>query len=65
MTATWVPAPQTKEHALHDQLVMGHIERFYDDGPCYAWFGDQRLGAFETDSAARAAVERAMMMHFS
>lgn len=51
-----------KEHALYDQLVLGHIERFYDEGPCYAWFGSTRLGPFETDTAARKAVENAALL---
>jgi hypothetical protein len=53
----WTPAPQTAEHVLLDQLVVGRVERFFDDGPCYAWLGDKRLGAFTTDTAAREAIE--------
>lgn len=53
---SWVPALGTPDHILYDQLVLGRIERFYEDGPCYAWLGDKRLGAFETDEAAREAV---------
>ena len=52
----WAPYPQTNDHALYDVLVIGRVERFHDDGPCYAWAGDVRLGAFETDEAARKAV---------
>lgn len=52
----WTPAPGTREHILFDQLVLGRVERFCEDGPCYAWAGDQRLGAFENDTAAREAV---------
>ncbi len=56
----WVPRPASADHALCDALVVGTVERFFDDGPCYAWAGDRRLGAFATDSAARAAVEAAI-----
>lgn len=53
---TWVPVAGTPEHILFDELVLGRVERFYEDGPCYAWVGDLRLGAFETDTAAREAI---------
>jgi hypothetical protein len=53
---SWVPALGTPDHVLFDQLVLGRIERFCDDGPCYAWVGDRRLGAYENDTAARTAV---------
>lgn len=51
-----MPASGTPEHSLFDQLVLGRVERFDDDGPCYAWVSGKRLGAFETDTAAREAV---------
>lgn len=53
---SWVPAVGTDDHILCDQLMLGRVERFYEDGPCYAWIGDRRLGAFETDTSAREAV---------
>lgn len=52
----WCPVAASCDHALYDELVLGHIERFDDDGPCYAYLGDERLGAFKTDKAAREAV---------
>lgn len=52
----WTPGLGTPDHILFDQLVLGRVERFYEDGPCYAWVGDRRLGAFENDTAAREAV---------
>lgn len=53
---TWCPVAASANHALYDELVLGHVERFFDDGPCYAYLGDKRLGAFTTDTAAREAV---------
>lgn len=53
---TWKPAHATPDHILYDELVLGHIERLSEDGSCYAWVGDKRLGAFATDTAAREAV---------
>ena len=52
----WIPGLGTSDHVLFDQLVLGHVERFCDDGPCYAWASGKRLGAFENDTAAREAV---------
>lgn len=57
----WQPSNRaTADHALYDQLVVGHIERFDDDGPTYAYCCGQRLGPFTTDEAARAAVIEAL-----
>lgn len=58
----WQPslANTTKDHVLFDELVVGHIERFDDDGPTYAYCCGERLGAFKTDAAAREAVIEAL-----
>jgi hypothetical protein len=53
---TWIPRAASPDHVLYDELVLGHIERFFDDGPCYAWVGDVRIGPFTTDASAREAV---------
>lgn len=53
---TWQPRQASGDHILYDELVFGRVERFFDDGPCYAWVGDVRLGPFTTDTAAREAV---------
>lgn len=52
----WLPRAASADHVLCDELVLGRVERFTDDGPCYAWLGDKRLGPFTTDTAAREAV---------
>jgi hypothetical protein len=52
----WVPRLASAEHVLYDELVLGHVERLTDDGPCYAWIGETRLGPFTSDTAAREAV---------
>jgi len=52
----WTSALGTPDHIVFDQLVLGRVERFHEDGPCYAWVGNQRLGAFSNDTAAREAV---------
>lgn len=58
--AVWLPYPSS-DHALYDVLVVGRIQRFYDDGPCYAEAMGRRLGgAFSLDSVARGRVERAL-----
>ena len=48
-----------------DNVCLGLIVRYYENGPTYAWwhraYGDiTRFGARSTDQAARAAVERAI-----
>lgn len=53
---SWVPSVGTADHILFDQLVLGRVERFDEDGPCYAWLGDRRIGAFKTDLSAREAI---------
>jgi len=61
--AVWLPYPSS-DHALYDVLVVGRIQRFQDDGPCYAEALGQRLGgAFSLDSVARGRVERAIAPH--
>jgi hypothetical protein len=52
----WVPRLASADHILYDELVLGRVERLTDDGPCYAWIGETRLGPFSTDTAAREAV---------
>lgn len=53
----WVPVPMEEGQILHDLLVVGSVQRFCEDGPCYATVGDRRLGAMSTDTSAREAVE--------
>lgn len=38
-------------------ILIGQVKRFYDDAPTYAWAHGNRLGAYESDATARAAVE--------
>jgi len=41
--------------------TLGSVVRYYDDAPTYAWAGDHaRLGAFQDDASAKAAVEAAV-----
>lgn len=51
----WLPYPSGD--ALCDMLVVGRINRFFDDAPTYAEALCKRLGAISTDTAAREAVE--------
>lgn len=51
------------EVPLLDVLALGRVVRFQDDGSCYAWAMGERLGAFETDSAARDAVAAHVRAH--
>jgi hypothetical protein len=48
-----------------DNVCLGVIVRYYDDGSTYAWWrpafgGATRIGACSSDQVARAAVERAL-----
>jgi hypothetical protein len=39
-----------------DGALWGEVIRFYDDAPTYAYAGGERIGAIESDDAARKAV---------
>lgn len=48
-----------EELADEHGIVVGSVQKFFDDGPSYAWAHGNRLGAYETHDAAKAAVEAA------
>ncbi len=58
----WEKIVDTEEDVFKERYVdqfgieVGWVCRFYDDAPTYAWAHGRRLGAFESDDAAKAAV---------
>jgi hypothetical protein len=62
---TWKRIIRGEEGALCDVLTdehgifIGYVQRFFDDGPSYAWAHGNRLGAYTTHQVAKAAVEAA------
>lgn len=52
------------EHLIVDgDSVVGYVERFFDNGPTYAWAKRNLLGAFTTTEAAKLAVENSIRLH--
>ena len=54
----WAPYYSEGNQVLHDVLVVGSVQRFYDEGPCYGQALGNRTGPISTDAAARERVER-------
>jgi hypothetical protein len=57
----WMPYPSEGDQPLFDVLVVGKVQRFYDDAPTYGEALGQRIGAIATDEAAREAVKRRIL----
>lgn len=62
---TWMPYPGEGDQPLYDVLVVGRVQRFYDDAPTYGEALGKRLGAISTDLAAREKVEKRIVAALS
>lgn len=65
INGVWLPYPVEGSQVLYDVLVVGSVQRFQSDGPCYCEALGKRFGAMTTDSAARERVEREARAAFS